>query len=472
MTSNTQFPHQFTGGGPTLLVRNTFIDVDEGFPKPIQLRRAQTAPGGPIKVGHVQTDDIDDMDEEEEDQVENRVVERQHGPDERQQEVLGEQLEASVRQQEFADGEHELTGMPSEVSEGQEGQEEQGGNETWHQDYQQPAQSRMKTRDSYEYQSWQEWYWAEQEGMPTTAWPAMANSDGDMMASQGLYAPSSGMYHHPSPGLSGPVQIGPGVMMHGNMYVPVQVPVGADGNPQGLQGVQGVQGLQGSQGLQGLQAVPEMPPPRSPRLSMTAGRWPETQLQTPGPPPAGQPRLPQTSVADAAGLSAVAVGASSGGTLVAATPPQPQTLSRSQSQGSGRSWIHWTVDARKLRGNDKQAVSPPFDLGGHFSQVTFKMMLYPTAINDGKGGASFKKARGRGYVQLKCEAELLEAAANVSFRIHVGKQPPRGPVQHNFLHSAVCGLPKEIEEWDFGAAVDNESMTFVVCLEIIPMGRQ
>jgi len=154
--------------------------------------------------------------------------------------------------------------------------------------------------------------------------------------------------------------------------------------------------------------------------------------------------------------------------------PQPQTLTRAFSVNSGFCRVHWTVDARKLRGNDKQAVSPPFELsfGPHFPQITFKMMIYPKATNDSKGGASFKKARGRGYVQLKCEAELSEAIANVSFRISIGSgenvQAPRGPVLHNFSSSAVCGLPKEQEEWDFAAVIDQDSMTFVVCLEIVP----
>jgi len=33
----------------------------------------------------------------------------------------------------------------------------------------------------------------------------------------------------------------------------------------------------------------------------------------------------------------------------------------------------------------------------------------------------------------------------------------------------VCGLDKDVEEWDFQSVVDAESMTFVVCLEIVPL---
>jgi hypothetical protein len=132
------------------------------------------------------------------------------------------------------------------------------------------------------------------------------------------------------------------------------------------------------------------------------------------------------------------------------------------------------VDARKLKGNDKQAVSPAFELsfGPEFPNVTFKMMIYPKVSSDAKGGASFKKGKGKGYVQLKCEAELSEAVAQVAVRIGCGAdaltQPMRGPIRHNFSHSAVCGLPKDQEEWDFNTVVNPDSQTFLVLLEIVP----
>lgn len=157
-----------------------------------------------------------------------------------------------------------------------------------------------------------------------------------------------------------------------------------------------------------------------------------------------------------------------------APTPQPQALSRAFSSNSDVYWIHWTVDARKLRGNDKQAVSPPFELwlGSRLPSVTFKMMIYPKQVDGGKGGASFKKAHGRGIVQLKCETELTNALTPMSFRIMIGsadkQSPPRGPVLHNFSKSAVSGLPKDLDEWDFNTVVNQEFMTFVVGLEIAP----
>jgi len=169
-------------------------------------------------------------------------------------------------------------------------------------------------------------------------------------------------------------------------------------------------------------------------------------------------------------------GASSIAPLSSAIPAaQPQTLTGAFCVNTGCFRALWWVDARKLRGNDKQAVSPHFEmsLGDSLPSAAFKMMIYPKIMNDQKGGASFKKAKGRGLVQIKCEAELSEAIATFSFQISIGvgenKQASRGPKIHNFSASAVCGLEKDEEEWDFQTVVDPESMTFVVCLEIEPL---
>jgi len=154
-------------------------------------------------------------------------------------------------------------------------------------------------------------------------------------------------------------------------------------------------------------------------------------------------------------------------------PPQPQTLA-SFLNGSGAFEVHWVVDSRKLQTNDKQAVSPPFTLaiGSSTSRdVIFKMMLFPKTVEDGKGGACFKKSRGKGTVRLKCEGDGAEVATLVSFCISVGSSADclnrfRGPVSHNFARAPVCGLPKNQEEFDFTSVTDAESLTFVVCLEV------
>lgn len=159
-----------------------------------------------------------------------------------------------------------------------------------------------------------------------------------------------------------------------------------------------------------------------------------------------------------------------------APPPQPQTLVRSVSEESGVFRVCWTVDAKKLKSSNKVTVSPSFE----HPEVSgsFKIMLYPKAISDRRGGASFKKAKGKGSVQLKCEAALGKTAGGaLSLRVAIGNgrggrdaalEPARGPVRHDFSESGVCGLPKHQEEWNFARVVDEASQTFAVVLEFLP----
>lgn len=158
--------------------------------------------------------------------------------------------------------------------------------------------------------------------------------------------------------------------------------------------------------------------------------------------------------------------------LTANSVPQPQTLAMQHESDSQIYQVTWTVDARKLKGNDKQAVSPPFDVVFGTSRVTFKMMIYPRAHDESKGGASFKKSRGQGFIQLKCEGDLSAGGEAVTFWLSIGSQTlresARGPTHHNFVHSAVCGLPRTHEEWDFLKVIDHNSMTFNVYLAIVP----
>lgn len=134
--------------------------------------------------------------------------------------------------------------------------------------------------------------------------------------------------------------------------------------------------------------------------------------------------------------------------------------------------ISWQVDAKKLESQDKQAVSPQFIIDlPELGPQPFKIALYPKIVTDGKRGASFKKAKGRGKVLLKCEAQLPPDIPDIGFRIGIGRgdklHKPRGPVAHNFSEQSMRGLAKNEEEWDFHAAVD-ESGTFVVSLVLAP----
>eukprot|EP00442_Polarella_glacialis_P008818 CAMPEP_0115083666 /NCGR_PEP_ID=MMETSP0227-20121206/20719_1 /TAXON_ID=89957 /ORGANISM="Polarella glacialis, Strain CCMP 1383" /LENGTH=422 /DNA_ID=CAMNT_0002472163 /DNA_START=59 /DNA_END=1327 /DNA_ORIENTATION=+ len=409
---------QFEGGGPFVLVRNTFLDIDDRPPDPSALLRAKTAP--PRSGGVVE-------DEEDEDE------------------------EAPV----------EVAPVEVEVAEDAEGPQAPNAEEL----------RRIVTCTESWFEEPEEWGWAGDEGRnPQTGMcPGMAAQAPTMMG--------------PGPGPMSYASSAPMQQQHSGGQMPMQMvlmPVAM--GPMGMGS--------GAEGLSGIASAPSVPPSAAElavRLPDRGARWPQGIC---GPAPVGPLRGPAglgQQAPSAPGGIVIMQGeiphmgvpglcGGGGGAAIGAPPlaPQPQTLTRAFSVKSGFFRVHWTVDARKLRGNDKQAVSPPFELsfGSQFPNVTFKMMIYPKAVSDSKGGASFKKARGHGYVQLKCEAELSEAIANVAFRISIGSgdkmQPPRGPVAHNFSSSAVCGLPKEQEEWDFESVKDTDSMTFVVCLEIVP----
>jgi len=143
---------------------------------------------------------------------------------------------------------------------------------------------------------------------------------------------------------------------------------------------------------------------------------------------------------------------------------QPQTVTCAK-EADGVFRVRWTVDARKLKGNDKTVVSPPFEIPEK-ATGTFKMMINPTPSKL-KGGATFRNSNGKGSVQLKCDT-ASESRLLIRFSIGDGQdEPPRGPLEHNFALNGVCGLPKEVSEWDFTRVVDEAAKTFVVCLELL-----
>lgn len=128
---------------------------------------------------------------------------------------------------------------------------------------------------------------------------------------------------------------------------------------------------------------------------------------------------------------------------------------------------HWTIDAKKLRSNDRSVVSRPFTLaiGGPGSEeVTCKMMLYARTLKQGKAGQSFKLSGGQGSLQLKCEHDLSGFMhSRVSLRFSVGSGQESKLVHHNFSQSAACAS----QDWDFSKAVDKSTQTLNVSVEVV-----
>lgn len=164
-------------------------------------------------------------------------------------------------------------------------------------------------------------------------------------------------------------------------------------------------------------------------------------------------------------------------------PSKVQMLVQSEDLKKGAVTVTWTVDAKKLKGSDRIAVSPPFEVS--CVSRRFKMMLCPRSVSDKKGGACFKNAKGRGVVQLKCETgETADMLGTVCINISVGpgrvdsawQSPLKEPVCHDFDEYGVCSFGAKLEatppdsadkdDWNFLQAVDEASQTFAVRLEL------
>mmetsp|Transcript_133581 Transcript_133581/g.236376 ORF Transcript_133581/g.236376 Transcript_133581/m.236376 type:complete len:371 (+) Transcript_133581:67-1179(+) len=129
----------------------------------------------------------------------------------------------------------------------------------------------------------------------------------------------------------------------------------------------------------------------------------------------------------------------------------------------GSDLICWQVDAKKLRSNERQIISPSFKIS---QQASIKMMIKPKSAGERKGQAGFRSSRGLGSVEVKF-VEGSAVAPKLRFCISVGDQPQRGPFEHDFGSSSVCSLPQDMEEWDFSSCVNPESSSFLVSLQVL-----
>jgi hypothetical protein len=135
-----------------------------------------------------------------------------------------------------------------------------------------------------------------------------------------------------------------------------------------------------------------------------------------------------------------------------------------EAAADGEQVIVWTAHCKFLNTRDKSVVSPEFTLeipgsGPH----PFRIVLYPATSGAGKGAGSFKKAKGKGRIELKCEAQLQQFSSTVWFGVGRDdlQQQFRGPQLHDFGDRNTCGLPCGVEVWDFSAAVDPTNLLAV-----------
>jgi len=153
-----------------------------------------------------------------------------------------------------------------------------------------------------------------------------------------------------------------------------------------------------------------------------------------------------------------------------ASPPAPEDLIPGnlihKVSGDGTNHVFWVIHGSKLFSTDVRIVSTQFSLNipGHGPEP-FKLALQPKMVINNKRGGGFKKAKGKGFVMLKCEAPVLDEGSDLAFSVRVGRgstlQAPRGPVVNNFAEKSLCGLPDGKDEWDFRSLVDESGMLLV-----------
>lgn len=165
--------------------------------------------------------------------------------------------------------------------------------------------------------------------------------------------------------------------------------------------------------------------------------------------------------------SALAATQQSAAAAAAQPPPGAPNTIETVTDARGCHQVRWTIDAEKLKSQQRQTVSPSFGLPNQ-QEASFRLVLCPRPSPDGKGGPCFKKASGWGSVQLKCEVSRGVVTYTISLTnvTNTLARQARGPFTHDFAKQSTASLPKDQEQWDFTKAVDHETQTFIVCLEV------
>jgi len=134
--------------------------------------------------------------------------------------------------------------------------------------------------------------------------------------------------------------------------------------------------------------------------------------------------------------------------------------------------VHWCVDGRQLYTTTVRLVSSPFQLElPGLGSMPFKVFLHPKEVINSKRGGGFKKAKGKGSIVLKCEAEDARPYPKLQITFRVGRgarlQPVRSEARHDFSEQSCCCLPEAEKEWDFRSFVEENSQALLVSLRIV-----
>eukprot|EP00930_Biecheleria_cincta_P095433 TRINITY_DN87394_c0_g1_i1.p1 TRINITY_DN87394_c0_g1~~TRINITY_DN87394_c0_g1_i1.p1 ORF type:complete len:436 (-),score=66.85 TRINITY_DN87394_c0_g1_i1:22-1329(-) len=153
-----------------------------------------------------------------------------------------------------------------------------------------------------------------------------------------------------------------------------------------------------------------------------------------------------------------------------ATPvDKPPVLQRHQSVSTQLFRFRWNIEEGQLKKSDREKVSPPLEMDVGGVKCSFKLIVKPKEISESRGGRSFKKAKGKGTIDVIC-TDQPDDGINMKFVVAVGKSGSSSftdqstAIDHDFSSRHICSVPKE---FDFQAAVDEMLQQFCVSLQVM-----
>lgn len=150
--------------------------------------------------------------------------------------------------------------------------------------------------------------------------------------------------------------------------------------------------------------------------------------------------------------------------------PQPPTAAQQTTAsqplalaGGETACVSWTVHTSQIESRNNKICSETFLVALPGSGTyPFQLILYAEdRVSKGPSGG-FQRSRGRGRVEVRCQAELPPGVGKVNVSVAIGTGgralPAREPAVQDFSQQACCGWRR----MDFSQAVDPATHTFAV----------
>lgn len=139
----------------------------------------------------------------------------------------------------------------------------------------------------------------------------------------------------------------------------------------------------------------------------------------------------------------------------------------------GKTPVQWTVDARKLKSTDKVIVSPSFEIRCGARSSKCKLMIFPDVLDTKRGGSTFRKSKGKAYVEVKCESNPpeheVEFTMAVTDIINTSRLTPCcGPFHHNFAEANICKIQ---QVWDLPCDANTSTFQVLLCVHELTTAR-